>query len=416
MAKRKRKTQSKKREPAPAPRHQPMRIAFLTPEFVTTTRDGGGLASYLDRMTAALRDAGHEPEVFTLADKPGVVDHHGMRVEHVVPSDSMKTRLLELTWRTRLRLGGTVRAHRGALGLAEALERRHRVEPFEAVQSSDWGITGYYVLPQPGRTHVVRCSWSRKLYEQHGGHKPTMDSRILARHEQAAVRRADAAYAPSRHIAFHLYENAGIDARVIRPPMMRRCATEPVKRDNLPKRYMMHLGQLSRLKGTDVLAEALPMVWKHEPDFAMIWAGRESQRRLVRGYTRPWWPNDKKVRYLGPLPRPQLHDLLKDATAAVLPSRCDNLPNTVIESLSLNVPVIGTRGSSIDELVADGRNGRLVPIGDTAALAEAMLDLWRKPMKKIDNGGAFDDMQPEAAVNALIELIRNATQRTAQAA
>ena len=34
----------------------PLRIAFLTPEFVTDCPEAGGLASYLARITKALRD------------------------------------------------------------------------------------------------------------------------------------------------------------------------------------------------------------------------------------------------------------------------------------------------------------------------------------------------------------------------
>ena len=50
----------------------------------------------------------------------------------------------------------------------------------------------------------------------------------------------------------------------------------------------------------------------------------------------------------------------------------DGIPNVFLESLAMGVPVVGTRVSSIPELVEDGRTGLLVPPGDPAAMAGAM--------------------------------------------
>jgi hypothetical protein len=43
---------------------KPLRIAFLTPEFVTNVAGSSGLASYLSRITSALKSLGHDVEVF----------------------------------------------------------------------------------------------------------------------------------------------------------------------------------------------------------------------------------------------------------------------------------------------------------------------------------------------------------------
>ena len=75
----------------------------------------------------------------------------------------------------------------------------------------------------------------------------------------------------------------------------------------------------------------------------------------------------------GPLLRPAMQTVLRRADVAVLPSQVDNLPNTVIESLSLGIPVLGSRGASIDELVEEGRSGHLVAFGDVQALANALI-------------------------------------------
>jgi glycosyltransferase involved in cell wall biosynthesis len=59
----------------------------------------------------------------------------------------------------------------------------------------------------------------------------------------------------------------------------------------------------------------------------------------------------------------------------IIPSLEDNLPNTVLESLSCGTPVIGSRVGGIPDVVQDGVNGRLVPPDDPAKLGEAIRSL-----------------------------------------
>ena len=47
-----------------------MKIAFLTPEFVTEYGFGGGLGNYLNRFTKELVKRGHQVEIFVSSQKP----------------------------------------------------------------------------------------------------------------------------------------------------------------------------------------------------------------------------------------------------------------------------------------------------------------------------------------------------------
>jgi len=64
--------------------------------------------------------------------------------------------------------------------------------------------------------------------------------------------------------------------------------------------------------------------------------------------------------------------LYRSADYFLAPSVEDNLPNTVMESLSCGTPVIGFRTGGIPEMVDHKQNGYLAPRKDTAELAEGL--------------------------------------------
>jgi glycosyltransferase involved in cell wall biosynthesis len=388
----------------------PLRIAFVTPEFASECETGGGLGNYLNRMTRALVELGHEPEVFALsAGACDAIDFDGVRVHRVRRSDAgcVARAWLGLGWRLGLHgLQPPVFRLADAQRLARALARRDRERAFDLVQSADYQASGLFVDSLPGRPHVVRCSADGLLWAEANDDTPPR-RRWEAWLERACVRRADAAYAPSRFVATQLARRYGLQVEVLRPPAALETKPRTDAARTLPARYLVHFGQLSSAKGTQVLARALPKVWEAEPDFAMVWAGADRGGRL-EAWEEAWGERCAQVVWLGALAKPELYGVVQASEAAVLPSTVDNLPNTAIESLLLGVPVIGSAGASIDELVEPGRTGELVPVGDAEALAQAMLRAWRGE-SEARRGFRWDgpraaEMQPETAARNLLRL------------
>jgi glycosyltransferase involved in cell wall biosynthesis len=386
---------------------KPLRIAFLTPEFITELTGEGGLATYVSRITQVLRNMGHEPEVFTLAKAhAGVIDFNGIRVERVLmPNVRIVRWLRRLSCFHRcVNLDESIMHIGTALGLAHAFTARNLEKPFDFVQCSDFGLTGLFVQKCEGRPMLIRCSWARDLFTSVDGKKRTFDTLLLNSLERLNIRRADIAYSPSRFVAEYMWQNHRIKLEILRPPFF--LERQPAKNvpDGLPPRYLIHFGLLGARKGTDLVAAALPLVWQEEPHFTMVWAGKEHGYPIVEESRRQWGEHADKVKWLGPIEKPILYAVLKKAEAAVLPSRCDNFPNTVIESLLFNIPVIGSHGASIDELLEPGVCGELVPIGDVPALAQAMIRVWRG--ERILNGRPtiLREMNPKVAASNLINL------------
>lgn len=67
------------------------------------------------------------------------------------------------------------------------------------------------------------------------------------------------------------------------------------------------------------------------------------------------------------------------ASLFVLSSRWEGLPTNVIEALACACPVVATDCPGAREILEDGRHGRLVPVGDVEAMAQAMLETLDEP-------------------------------------
>jgi len=77
--------------------------------------------------------------------------------------------------------------------------------------------------------------------------------------------------------------------------------------------------------------------------------------------------------------RDDVPELLRLLDLFVLPSLGEGISNTILEAMAVGLPVVATDVGGNPELVEDGVNGRLVPTGDTQALASVMEQLVWQP-------------------------------------
>lgn len=385
------------------------RIALLTPEFPTEIETGGGLSSYLGRLSLTLVRLGHGVEVFTISQYPsGSLDYEGTLVHRVrTPAPTVLERSLALPrffWQ-RLSVARMLAMRREAIALAAALEERHRKNPFDLVQSSDYRLSGMCVSDRSERVHVVRCSSAGRTFEQLQGEESSLDTVWINWSESRWLRNAAHVYAPSHFVADYQRRRLDRGVAVIRPPFFLEAPARRTFCSRLPSRYLLHFGNINRRKGSDLVAKALEMAWREAPGLRMVWAGKLPWGEEFAETYPALAEKQDHVLWLGALKKPELYSVLKNAVAVVAPSRGDNLPNNVLESLACGTPVIGSNGASIDELVVPGVNGELVPLEDSTALAQAMLRAWRSapPFDGRRLPPLADDLEPNRAAANLLE-------------
>jgi len=118
-----------------------------------------------------------------------------------------------------------------------------------------------------------------------------------------------------------------------------------------------------RRKGFDLLLQALEGL-RHVSNLLLVSLGSEPGTQLAAA------PH----RHLGRIDDPaRLVLAYNSADAFIVPSRQDNLPNTVLEAMSCGLPVIGFRVGGIPEMVQDTETGLLADSDNAADLARKIL-------------------------------------------
>jgi glycosyltransferase involved in cell wall biosynthesis len=84
--------------------------------------------------------------------------------------------------------------------------------------------------------------------------------------------------------------------------------------------------------------------------------------------------------------RKDVPELLQMMDVFALPSLGEGISNTVLEAMASSLPVVATAVGGNMELVKEGFNGGLVPVGDCQALANAILSLLQNESERIRQG------------------------------
>jgi glycosyltransferase involved in cell wall biosynthesis len=94
------------------------------------------------------------------------------------------------------------------------------------------------------------------------------------------------------------------------------------------------------------------------------------------------------VTLVGPLPHSDVIDLYKRSDVFVLPSHREGFPNVILEAMAAGLPVISTPVGAIPEIVRDGVDGFLVPVGATAALEDRFEHLANDASHRLQMGAS----------------------------
>lgn len=272
------------------------------------------------------------------------------------------------------------------------LRTRHRYDPQAARQLADLlsgrgidvlhlhgyraSITAALARPRPG-LGIVKTEHGQV---EPGGSSPARVKSHLHRFlEDRAIRRLDArvCYVTSDLMRDFEKTHRGLERRVIHNGIM------PVLRDRRPRPAAMRdgrfhagiVGRIAAVKGIRFALEAMStdLVPPHV-HLNVIGSGPEEER--LRRHVVDHELKDR-VTFHGF--QREVLDWLAHLDALLMPSLHEGLPYTLLEGMSLGIPIVASRVGGLLEVVRHGSTGLLVEVADVRSLARSLADLARNP-------------------------------------
>lgn len=156
----------------------------------------------------------------------------------------------------------------------------------------------------------------------------------------------------------------------------------PAETPDRDRIVIQHVGRLVAKKGVPDLITAFSSLCSRYNNLELRIIGDGPEMQICRDSIGQLNLGDKII-LLGSKPHEVVNEHMKDADIYVLNSRTDDkgdmegLPNSILEAMSMEKPVVSTYHAGIPQAIQDGVNGLLVKERDNRALAAALEKLIR---------------------------------------
>jgi glycosyltransferase involved in cell wall biosynthesis len=233
------------------------------------------------------------------------------------------------------------------------------------------------------RTPTTVLATTHCLPSMEARHGSRVREKLVPYAVRSFLRFADGIVAVSSGVADDLAQTAKIAREritvipnpVLTPEFYRKVA-EPVSHFRLgyaKRPVIISVGRLVASKDFPALIRAFAEVRKAVPSLLLILGEGEQRPELERLIAESKLGDD--VVLPGYTPNPYAH--MARAKLFVLSSAYEAFGNVLVESLAAGTPVVATDTAGPREILQDGRFGELVAVGDTEALARAMVKVLR---------------------------------------
>lgn len=303
----------------------------------------GGMAMQAQRLTAGLRECGHE--VVNVATNPLA---HSSR------------------WQ---QLPGL----RGALNLALYLGRLPRLRRVDCVHVFSHSYLSFFLFSAPAA--LAAGIWRKRLVlHYHGGAAGAFLDRwrMLA---APVLRAADRIVVPSAFLV-EVFARHGFEAVEVPNTLeLERYCHEPRR---TPRPHLLVARHLEPVYNVACALRVFARVAERQPAALLTVAGDGSERGALEQLARELGVSHS-VRFAGNLDQAAMLELYRAADVLLNTSRVDNQPVSILEAFASGMPVVSTSVGGIPHMVSPGEDALLAADDDDAALAAHVLALVDQP-------------------------------------
>ncbi len=199
-------------------------------------------------------------------------------------------------------------------------------------------------------TNGLKCSIRRKCYRNSKIQTLIVASMLKINRIIGSYKKVDAYIALTKFNKEKLSSLIVKEKIYIKPNFCNKPEYQVIPANN--REYFMFLGRIDKLKGIYKLVEA----WKNIKNDKLIIAGSGPYDMIIQNYIKD--NNMNNVMFLGRKSNEESKKILSKAKALIVPSQWyEGLPMTIIEALSLGVPVIGSDIGNIYSVLKEGEIG-----------------------------------------------------------
>lgn len=272
----------------------------------------------------------------------------------------------------------------------EAVAREQQIDVLIDID----GILDMYSLLVKKRTGVRVISWEHFNYLQN----PDVPYRKLTR--RWAARQADAIVTLTQTDKELYQSHLKLKCPVIAIANPMTAPSEPVIYD-ADSHLILSAGRLTYQKGFDLLIDVAAEVLPKYPDWRWLILGEGEERHNL----------ECKIQEKGLQGRVVLEgrvsnmdDFYRKSAMFVMTSRFEGLPMVLLEAKAYRLPLVSfdcPTGPS--EIIENGVNGVVVPLGDMKALSKAVERLIKDKRKRIEYSGMSDDNAEHYKIGAIMQ-------------
>jgi len=302
--------------------------------------------------------------------------------------------------------------------VASAVHRLTQTAPIELIIAAEFGAESFGLLTHPPHNNagkeipvIVTLNGPSPEILHSNGRTPTAYDRVVCAMEDAVILQARMLISPSRRLWSELTARLQLkQAHRISPNFCDLSVFKPTHQSETgPRKRIVYVGRLQRVKGVDLLIEAFTRIATEMPDCELVMIGRDLEWPEYQTTFAAYWSARlptallDRIQFLGPLPPADVAKELGRAWIAVFPSRWEAFGIAALESLSMGVPVIVSEGTGLAEVVGKG-----YPL--TVAAPERVESLSEQIAKVLRDAELRDRLANQALARAE-DLQRDATEQ-----
>lgn len=163
----------------------------------------------------------------------------------------------------------------------------------------------------------------------------------------------------------------GSKAAVVWPGVDHRAFCPPDSKENSGLFRVCYVGRVELAKGIFYLLEAWKRLRLAHAELVLVGEIRPEVQSVLKDCS------SRNIRLTGLVPPDRVADYYRESDVFLFPSLNEGLALVLLEAMACGLPVVATAQSGVNECVAEGKEGFIVPVRDVDAFAEAILWCYR---------------------------------------